>query len=304
MLRFQNLRYFTAVVRHGSMREAAEHVNVAQSALSRQMSNLEYEVGAKLFQRLSRGIKLTPAGERLMEFCRVLDQQLRELDNDIKSIEVGWSGTVVIFAPETIVQDFLPATISLFTQLHPKVSFDVRISSNQRIIAAVAAGGAHLGLAGAQLSPTVPNVNVETLFSVPDPFVALVSRDHPLAAASSVMVSEVLNYPYATMWRDSQGRTLIDSTIARSQKGYTPALETNSIKLLVEFVSNSLGVTILPIRAARSAVESGNVIAVPISDAMLSSTKLHVMGNAADPLPDYAAGFVEFLKERMLQFAP
>lgn len=281
------------------MREAAAQINVAQSALSRQIANLEYELGSRLFERLPRGIKLTPAGERLVEFCREFDEGVRTLDQDLRAIEGRWSGTVTVYAPETIVHDFLPATISSFNQLHPHVSFDIRISSNQRIIAAVGGGSAYLGVAGAQLSPTVPNTNVTTLFSVPDPFVALVSREHPLCAAHSATIREVVQYPFATLSRDAQGRNLIDTAMARSQSGFYPALETNSIKLLVEFVSNSLGVTLLPIRAARSAIEGGTVVAIPLADPMLSSTKLHILSNANSALPDYVEGFVEHLREHI-----
>ena len=67
-----NLRYFATVARHGSIREAAEELNVAQSALSRQIQKLEQDFGVPLFQRHARGVELTSAGEIFLRHARVL----------------------------------------------------------------------------------------------------------------------------------------------------------------------------------------------------------------------------------------
>jgi DNA-binding transcriptional LysR family regulator len=82
----QPLRYFSAIARHGSIREAAEELHIAQSALSRQIQKLEEDFGVPLFQRHARGVKLTSAGEI---FLRHAQTNLRQIERVRDRIDGG-----------------------------------------------------------------------------------------------------------------------------------------------------------------------------------------------------------------------
>src|ERR1700676_4106979 len=116
------LRYFTAVARHGSIREAAEELHVAQSALSRQIQKMEKELGAPLFQRHARGVEL---------------QALKGLRR----------GTGNVHSIESLVPHLLPRVVARFSMRYPGINFEIIIDGSDRVVAAVREGRTDIGLA-------------------------------------------------------------------------------------------------------------------------------------------------------------
>ena len=92
------LRYFAAVARGGSIREAAEELHVAQSALSRQILKLEAHLGAPLFQRHARGVELTSAGEILLSFAQMSLRQVEKVRSEVDALKGLRRGNVHIHA--------------------------------------------------------------------------------------------------------------------------------------------------------------------------------------------------------------
>ena len=142
-----NLRYFAAVARRGSIREAAEELHVAQSALSRQIQKLEQDFGVPLFQRHARGVELTSAGEIFLRHARSSLRQTERVRSELDALKGLRRGTINIQSIESLVPGVLPQAIMRFRARHPGITFEVTVDRTDHIIAAVREGRTDIGLA-------------------------------------------------------------------------------------------------------------------------------------------------------------
>ncbi len=130
-------RYFAAVAQHNSIRDAADALNVAQSALSRQILKLEETFGVRLFERLPRGVTLTAAGEVYLRYARDQIAQAEHMRAEFHALNGMHRGRVRISAIESLTRSLLPRLIAAFREQHPGVGFDVKMDGSERIIEAV-----------------------------------------------------------------------------------------------------------------------------------------------------------------------
>ena len=132
------LIYVDAVARHGSIRKAADALNVASSALNRQILDLELDFGAALFERLPRGVRLTAAGEVFLAYARQAISELKAVESQVEQLRGLIRGQVGIAAVESVAGELLPAVITQFHAKHPNVRFNVRIGAPDDVANAVA----------------------------------------------------------------------------------------------------------------------------------------------------------------------
>jgi len=287
-----NLRYFAAVARHGSIREAAEELHVAQSALSRQIQKLEQDFGVPLFQRHARGVELTSAGEIFLRHARSSLRQEERVRSEIDALKGLRSGTINLQSIESLVPGVLPRVILGFSARYPGITFNVTVDRTDRIIAAVREGRADIGLT---FYPAVES-DLSSVFRLREPLVALMSPRHPLARKTRVSLAESAAFPLALPLKNSGSRVLIDVAAKAAGVLLTPILETNSIQLRVHFVHLNDGITFHSRLSAADSLSSGNVVAVPVRDRLLNSATVDVITHAARQLPLVAEEFLRFLQ--------
>ncbi len=121
------LGYVDMVVRQGSIRKAASALNIASSALNRRILDLEEELGATLFERLPRGVRLTSAGELFVGYVRRVITDLEMVSSRIEHLRGLVRGEVRIAAAESLAGDLLPRAIALFHAQHPGVHFHITV---------------------------------------------------------------------------------------------------------------------------------------------------------------------------------
>jgi DNA-binding transcriptional LysR family regulator len=124
------IRGFTAVVEHGSLTRAAEHLGLSQPTLSRQIAELESSIGTALFERVARGLKLTNAGDNLVEPARHMMTAARALGMAAASQDHALSGTVRITASEMVSAFVLPSIFAQMAVDYPDIQIEV-VASNQ-----------------------------------------------------------------------------------------------------------------------------------------------------------------------------
>jgi DNA-binding transcriptional LysR family regulator len=124
------IRSFVAVVEQGSLTRAAEVLGLSQPTLSRQIAELEGSIGAALFERVARGLKLTRTGENLVEPARYMMAAARSLGMAAATQDNGLRGTVRITASEMVSGFVLPALLRELAQLHPEIQIEL-VASNQ-----------------------------------------------------------------------------------------------------------------------------------------------------------------------------
>src|SRR5580700_2980862 len=144
------LTYVDAVARHGSIRRAAEALNVAPSALNRQILDLEIDLGSALFERLPRGMRPTAAGEIFLGYTRQAISELKTVASQVEELRGLVRGQVSVAAVESVVGDLLPAAIAQFQTTHPNVRFNVHIGVPDALASALIADQVDLLLTLAQ----------------------------------------------------------------------------------------------------------------------------------------------------------
>jgi DNA-binding transcriptional LysR family regulator len=222
------MRYVDEVARTGSIRKAADHLNVTASAVNRRIMDLEDELGAQLFERRPRGVRLTAAGEVFVNYLREQDSDVERMKSQIEDLKGLRRGTVHIACSQALALDFLPREIAEFRTRHPLVTFDVKVLDHEQAMAALAAYEVDLVLVFRP--PFLPNF--QPLMSLEQRIVAVMSVAHPLASRRTVRLRDCAQHPVALPERSLGGRQLLDEVSARSGLVFKVAAESNSFELL------------------------------------------------------------------------
>src|SRR5438105_9977448 len=222
------LSYVDAVARSGSIRKAADQLDVTASAVNRRIMDLEEELGALLFERRPRGVRLTAAGEVLVHYLREQDGEVERMKSQIEDLKGLRRGTVRIACSQALALDFLPREIAAYRARFPLVQFDVKVFDHERAMGALAAYDVDLVLV---FRPPFL-ANFQPLMSLQQRLVALMPADHPLAARKKIRLSDCVGYPVALAERSLGGRQLLAEVLARSDLRFDLVAEANSFEFL------------------------------------------------------------------------
>lgn len=226
------LRYVDEVARTGSIRKAADHLNVTASAVNRRIADLEEELGTQLFERRPRGVRLTSAGELFVDYLRRQNGDVDRMRSQLEDLKGMRRGTVRIACSQALALDFLPQEIGEFRKRHPLVSFDVKVLDHEQAMAALATYQVDLVLV---FRPPFL-ANFQPLMTLEQRLVAVMSAKHPLASRRTVRLRDCANYPVALAERSIGGRQLLEEVAARSRLTFQVAAESNSFELLRSLV--------------------------------------------------------------------
>jgi DNA-binding transcriptional LysR family regulator len=225
-LRF--LRYFDEVVRAGSIRKAADSLNVTASAVNRRIMDLEEELETPLFERKPRGVRLTAAGELFVRYIREQAGDVERLKSQIEDLKGMRRGTVRIACSQALALDFLPREIAAYRAKFPAVEFEVKVFDHEHAMASLAAYDVDLVLVFRP--PFLPSF--QPLMSLQQRLVALMRSDHPLAARTKIRLRDCAAYPVALAERSIGGRQLLEEALTRTNQRFRIAAESNSFEFL------------------------------------------------------------------------
>src|SRR5476651_2469243 len=172
----RRILYFFEAVRLGSVRAAADSLDVAPSAVSRHVAQLEQELNAPLMERHRRGVKPTEAGERVLEYYRQRMAQQEVLLDSLQSLRGLQSGSVVLSVGEGFIEG-LTASLTRFSTLYPKVDLQVNIGGSNDVIRQVVEDDSHIGLVFNPAGDPKIRAHVRRR----QPVRVIVTQDHPLA---------------------------------------------------------------------------------------------------------------------------
>ena len=289
------LIYVDAVARHGSIRKAAEVLNIASSALNRRILDLELDLGTPLFERLSRGVRATSAGEVFLAFARQSISDLKTMESQIEQLRGLVRGQVSVAAAESVAGGLLPAAVSKFQADHPNVRFHIRIGTPDELTDALLADQADL-----ILTHDAPRRQDTAVVAVArQALCAMVVTDHPLAGRESVRLRDCLPFPLALADGSLAGRALIEQVLATASYSLEPRLVSNSVEVMRAFAAMNRGVCFQFQRPGKSLVAPGDMVALPLVDPPLMQAKLMLATRRGRVLPVPAAAFVEQVRETL-----
>lgn len=285
------LTYVDAVARHGSIRKAAEALNVAASALNRQILDLEADLGSTLFERLPRGLRPTAAGEVFLAYARQAISELKVVESRIEQLRGLVRGQVNVAAVESVAGGLLPAAITKFQATHPNVRFHVRIGAPEELVSALAADQTDLVLT--HHAPATGDIAVVTVTQ--QALCAMVVPDHPLADRATLRLRDCLGYPLALADTSLAGRALIEQVLVQASFTLEPRMVSNSVEAMKAFARLNRGVCFQFHSPGKAIVPPGDMIAIPLVDRPLQQAKLILATRRGRVLPIAAAAFVELL---------
>jgi DNA-binding transcriptional LysR family regulator len=290
------LTYVDAVARHGSIRKAAEALNVASSALNRQILDLEADLGSALFERLPRGVRLTSAGEVFLAYTRQAISELKAVESQVEQLRGLVRGQVGVAAVESVAGELLPSAITQFQSTHPNVRFNVRIGAPEDLVAVLVADQVDLILT--HYPP--PKKHVAVVATANQALCAFMVADHPLAGREALRLRDCLAYPLALGDTTLAGRALIEQVLAQASFDLDPRLISNSVEAMKAFARMNRGVCFQFRKPGKASVPPGDMVALPLVDAPLLQAKLILATRRDRVLPIAAAAFVESLRAELV----
>jgi DNA-binding transcriptional LysR family regulator len=255
----RQLNTFRAVARALNFTRAAEALGYVQSSVTAQIQALERELGAPLFDRLHRQVRLTAAGERLLRYA---DQIVRLADEARLAVAEGDApgGVLTIGAPESLCAYRLPAVISAFRAEHPRVRLIFRPGISSQLRRDVLDGRLDLAFLLDRPRPA-PGLRHEALLD--EPLLLLAHAGHPLAARPALALSDIADETLVLTEAGGSYRTLLEAALAAAHLRPI-ALEFASVEALKQCVIAGLGITLLPQMAVEAELREGLLRALPL----------------------------------------
>lgn len=241
-MELRQIKYFIEVARKEHVTKAAESLHVAQSAVSRQIANLEAEIGADLLMREGRNVKLTPVGKMFLDHVETALGEIEHATEKIKEFLEPETGIIRIGFLNSLAANTLPVVISSFRNKYPKISFQVQQGSLKYLLQSVAKGGIDLAIV-APVPRYEDSIKGRIFFT--EKMVALLPDDHTLADRTSIRLDELREDPFV-LFRTGYKQNIILK--ACEQSGFRPqiAFEGENIDTIKGLVAAGLGVGLLP----------------------------------------------------------
>lgn len=296
----QNLRvyrYIDRISRTGSIRQAAEQLAITPSALNRRVIALEQELGVEIFERLPRGVRLSTAGEVLVDAMRKHLAETEAVKSRIADLSGLRRGHVAIACSQAVLPQFLPSQVKHYQKAFPQVTFTVMNKDGAEAAEALLNYSADMAIV---FNP-LPQSEFHTAFAVPQTIHAIMSRDHPLAAKREITLSACLAYPMALPTPNYGVRRTLEALFDRLPAKVTPTIEADSYVLLQRYVASSQAIG-FELQIGVPQDSSVGLVSRPLTSPKAALGSLYVIHLKGRALPVAAARFMQQISEVLTTF--
>ena len=291
-IELRHLRYFLAVAETLHFSKAAQMLGIAQPPLSQQIKRLEQLLGHRLFDRTTRGVKLTLAGQLLAERARSTIEKVQDDLAQVRRLGRGEEGTLTVGFSGSVMFTDLPAAIESYRRRYPKVELRLREFSTSAQISALLTGT--LDIAFLRDGDPTEGIEISTLFA--ERCVAVLPKAHALARKRSLRVRDLRPEPFILFAR-RMGPLAFDRTIACCERdGFRPNIVQDAPQwpTLVRLVAAGLGVSLAPACVATVAIPGA--IYREVRAACRTTVDLGIKTGSATTL---AGNFIQIARERL-----
>jgi len=276
-----SLVYFDAICRLGSFRAAARRLNVASSAINRQILKLEEEVGTTLFERVANGVRLTAAGEILARHVTVVLQDLDRARSDIHELMGARLGHVSIAAAEGIFTSLLPTAVVRLRDVAPLVTISGKLIGSLAIPKAITSGDVDIGIGFDVPRGQDLRRYAKARFRIG----AIMAPDHPLATRKSVSLLRCCEYPIIFAKPDTSIERSLAPAIGRLPRPLEPTVQSTSIEFMRELAERGVGIAFQTRVSLERAQTEGRLVHVPLNDGGGIWSELSIYVRAKRNLP-------------------
>ncbi|TDY51219.1 DNA-binding transcriptional LysR family regulator [Alicyclobacillus sacchari] len=286
-------RTLLAVVEHQTLSAAARVLHTTQPTVTRQLQQLERQLGAPLFDRAGKRMTLTGAGERVYAFAcelQALEVRLRE---ELREFADPSAGLIRIGAGLSPTLYRLPSILAQYAGQHPRVRFQVITGSSKLTMERLQARTVDAAIV------TTPPAASDDLWMTPlwcDALVVVAPAGHPLIGRAC-MLTDLAQQPMVVMHPDSGLRQLVHDTFARMGVAdpVLPLMETDSLEAMSRFVQAGMGLAIVPWPAVADDVHAGRLCTVELTDVDLGARTVTLVVRQQTTMPQAVQAFVTWL---------
>jgi len=237
------LQVFLAVAEAGSFTRAAERIYLTQPAISKRIAALESEIGTRLFDRIGRGIHLTPAGEALLIRARHVLLELEDVKRGITNLSGSIAGELQVATSHHIGLHRLPGPLKQFHDSYKQVRLNLQFMDSEKACQAVAKGDLELAIVTLPPNTSVP-LKTEKIWD--DPLDIVVSPGHPLAREKRIKLEKLLDYPAILPGPGTYTREIILNAFGSLRDRIQIGMATNYLEVLKMLAAIGLGWSALP----------------------------------------------------------
>lgn len=275
------LRYLYESARLGTMNAASESLDIATSSISRQIAQLETELGLPLIEKGRRRIRLTEAGEAVCKYYRKKLSQEEAFLSNIEEMKKVRTGKIVLAVGEAFITQGFSDMLDDFMQQYPGMEIRVSTSNTMDVSAQIRDDLAHLGLIFD--IPREPGISARLV--LPQPLCIIVHRRHHLRDTSEVTLKSIQQESIGLPDAGYRMRQIIHDAEQEEGVFLQPSLITNSLVLLKDFVLSGRGISILPKLVVYDKLKDGSLRALASSNPVLHSTQTSLITRAGRQLP-------------------
>jgi DNA-binding transcriptional LysR family regulator len=288
-----SLKLFVAIVEEGTIAAAAEREHIAASAMSKRISALEEHFRTPLLRRTNKGVVPTDAGMTLLQLARGVLHDLNDLHFQLSEYSSGVRGHVRLWANISSINQFLPAEIRSFMELHPQVQVHLEENVSESIMKAVAESAADLGIV------TIGSYrhDLEYFPYHSDQLTLITPKEHPLARRRSVSFRDTLEFDYVGLPVGSALHNQILRAANELDRTLKLRIQVNSFDALCLMVEAGLGIGIVPKGAAKPYIKGLRIRSLTLAEPW-AERELKICIRSYEALPAASRLLVEHLRKK------
>jgi DNA-binding transcriptional LysR family regulator len=249
----RQLEILQAIAETGSFTACGKKLNVSQSAISRQISLLEEELGEPLFQRVGRRVLMTPAAESLVQLGKRVFQDVRDTVGTITDRTRALRGTLRLAGGMTVCLYVFPPLLKQLKRVHPQLDVRLSVATAFRSVTEIRGGRVDAGL----LTLPVEESDLVTVPVMREELLIVTMPTHPLARKKKVQPAELAGEPFVLFETGSATRRVIDSFFVTEKIEPTVVMETENVEIIKAMVKTGIGIGIVPYQAISREVRAG-----------------------------------------------
>lgn len=279
-LNFTQLSAFRAVADAGSVGGGADALRVSQPAVSKQVKQLERQLGVTLFERHPRGVHLTIAGELLFDYARKIFALTDEAEQAVDDLQGLRRGKLAIGASPTLGVYFLPEILVCFRRRFPAIGLTLEVENAAGLQRRLADGA--LDFAVSEVAPADDRFD-STVFMA-DRLIAIAAPRHPLVRTRGPLtLRKLCQHPFVVRETGSGTKSLVERALAERGLSVSVVLSVSSTEAVKQAVAAGMGVAIVASLAAGPDLASRRLIRLPIRDLSITRPLYHVALKARRP---------------------
>lgn len=289
-----SMRVFITVADKKNFSKAAKALSLTQPAVSFQIQTLEQYYQTMLFDRVNRHVKLTAAGELLLDYAIHMNNLQAELERNMQQLTGHVKGELLVGASTTIGEYILPYVVGSFKHDYPDVNVTIQIMNTKDVANSVASKTFDIGIIE---GPVPDDLVLEERKFLEDELVLAIPADHPLAQKESISLEELKGLPYITREPGSGSRLIFEQALIDADfdvEDLNIVMELGSTTAIKSAIMGGLGISTISKWAVQDLVKSGKVAALNI-DGLTLRREFHIILSKEKFQSEATGKFLDFL---------